>query len=166
MHHIANSDAPALALDDLIHSMSPSPTPLPLPPEPSSSTYSHPQFAAASSHLDTASIMDTAVLSPRISSPEPFEYSELESLRVRMQEYALSPNATEAELAALVRSSVIGRAKSPEPVYLQGITPGLSTSPPPVPGTACFASGDDRPPRLPTRYAAPGTAGRKRTLAV
>ncbi|KAL7282683.1 hypothetical protein ACG7TL_004157 [Trametes sanguinea] len=98
--------------------MSPSPTPLPLPPEPSSSTYSHPQFAAASSHLDTASIMDTAMLPPRISSPEPFEYSELESLRVRMQEYALSPNATEAELAALVLRLASQLLLHPSPAQL------------------------------------------------
>ncbi|CDO69594.1 hypothetical protein BN946_scf184759.g34 [Trametes cinnabarina] len=108
MQHIVTSDAPALALDDIMHSMSPSPTPAPRPPEPSSSTSSDIRLSPNASGLGTGPTMDNVMLPPRVSSPEPLEYSELEALRTRMHEYTLSSNVREAELAGMVRLSVAG----------------------------------------------------------
>ncbi len=107
MQHIASSDAPALALDDIFHTMSPSPTPQPLPPEPSTSTLPEHHFSFESNALHNPSITDYSMQLPRTSSPEPLDYSELQAMRARVQECALSHNAREAEFAAMVRLSVI-----------------------------------------------------------
>lgn len=107
MQHIAASDAPALALDDIFHTMSPSPTPQPLPPEPSTSTLPEHHFSFDGNTSHNAPITDYIAHIPRTHSPEPLDYSELEAMRARVQECALSHNAREAEFAAMVRLSVI-----------------------------------------------------------
>ncbi|KAI0677171.1 hypothetical protein C8Q78DRAFT_72757 [Trametes maxima] len=97
MQHISTSETPALALDDILHTMSPSPAPQPLPQEP---------------------LAIPTMLPPRVSSPEPLDYSELESLRTRVQEYALSPNPRESELAATVLRLVSQLLLHPSPAQL------------------------------------------------
>ncbi|KAI0737693.1 hypothetical protein C8Q80DRAFT_298022 [Daedaleopsis nitida] len=103
---MALPDGPALALDDIIHNMSPSPAPQPLPPEPAVEQ----TFPPIANTIDTPSIMDTPVLPPRIQSPEPLDHSELEFMRTRVQQYSLtasSSNPRESELAAMVRPSML-----------------------------------------------------------
>ncbi|KAJ8473146.1 hypothetical protein ONZ51_g8059 [Trametes cubensis] len=102
MQHIPPPDAPALALDDILRPMSPSPAPQPLTPDPSCSTFLEHRFPHPANHPDNASIIHSAVLPPRATSPEPLDYLELESIRAHVQEYVLSPNTKEAELAAMV----------------------------------------------------------------
>ncbi|OJT09520.1 hypothetical protein TRAPUB_14019 [Trametes pubescens] len=82
--------------------MSPSPTPQPLPPEPSTSTLPEHHFSFESNALHNPSITDYSMQLPRTSSPEPLDYSELQAMRARVQECALSHNAREAEFAAML----------------------------------------------------------------
>ncbi|KAI0355314.1 hypothetical protein OH77DRAFT_1589795 [Trametes cingulata] len=120
MQHTLSSDAPALALDDILHAMSPSPTPQPLQPEPSTSTLPEQQFTfAPATDLEHASIVDSTIHSTRETSPEPMEYTELESMRARVQEYALSHNPREAELAAMVLRLTSQLLLHPTPAQLE-----------------------------------------------
>ncbi|KAH9854956.1 hypothetical protein C2E23DRAFT_901871 [Lenzites betulinus] len=112
MQHTSTSDPPALALDDILHPMSPSPTPL--PPESSSSVQ---RFLFDPNDLPT-SIMHLAAQEHRATTPEPVDYDELESMRARVQEFALSHRTVEAELAAMVLRLISQIMLHPSPTQL------------------------------------------------
>ncbi|KAL1944117.1 hypothetical protein VTO73DRAFT_3302 [Trametes versicolor] len=118
MQHTAGSDAPALALDDIFHTMSPSPTPQPLPPEPSTSTLSEHPFSFDANPPHSVPITDYSTHVPRTHSPEPLDYSELEVMRARVQECALSHSAREAEFAAMVLRLASHLLLHPSPAQL------------------------------------------------
>ena len=108
MQPASHPDAPPLALDDIIHTMSPSPTPQSLPPEPPPPALPEQIFPPVADSLDSTPVPDTSMPPPRIPSPEPLDLSELESMRARVQEYTLtldSTNQRESDLAAMVRPS-------------------------------------------------------------
>lgn len=103
---MSHPDAPFLALVDTMHSMSPLPAPLPLLPDPAEAAVSEQTFPPIANSLDSTPIPNTSMPPPRISSPEPLDLSELESMRARVQEYTLTldpTNQRESDLAAMVR---------------------------------------------------------------
>ena len=109
--------APALALDDILHTMSPSPAPPSPLPQPGPSTLPEHALSQTPNYIpESHLIADTSLHPPRMSSPEPLDHPELESMRARAHHYSLSSNTTserESELAAMVRSSCIASNHSP-----------------------------------------------------
>ncbi len=104
---MATQDGPALALDDILHTLSPSPAPLTLPPDPGPSTLAAHTFPPTANGVDSGLLAGHTVPPPRIPSPEPLDYSELEAMRARVQQYTLATdpaNQRESELAAMVRT--------------------------------------------------------------
>ena len=104
---MAAQDGPVLALDDIMHTMSPSPAPQTLPPDPGPSTLPAQTFSPITNGLDNGPLAEHIMPPPRMPSPESLDHPELESMRARVQQYTLtldSANQRESELAAMVCS--------------------------------------------------------------
>ena len=124
LHALSNmqaADGPALALEEIMHPMSPSPAPPPaaLPPEPQVLVEPQVQLRVAPEHgndastlaqvdgLDAAQVHEAQDVAR--ATPEPLDQTDLESMRQRVLELGLlqssNLNATplERELASMVR---------------------------------------------------------------
>ncbi|OBZ70487.1 hypothetical protein A0H81_09744 [Grifola frondosa] len=119
-------DAPALSLSDIMHTMSPSPAPQPLPPEPSYMPNTHFSLSLDSTLINHAPIMHHTQSRPRSTSPEPFDHSEIESMRARIHQLGLAPsdpttsqvNPRECELATMVLRLTSHLLLQPSPAQL------------------------------------------------
>ncbi len=94
---MAIPDGPALALDDILRTLSPSPPPAPqhFPPDTT-------QPMPIADNAQITPIIESSTPPHRIPSPEPLDHSELAYMRARAQALDHS-SEREFELAAMVR---------------------------------------------------------------